>query len=103
MPNPIGETSKASDFVWKIGITSFIRMTQSKAGSFKKSEKYQKSSKNATLSIGLALDYVIGMERVIPIFHTEFDALQVSSKRLGEIPPFGDFGDFWWLLWLLTG
>ena len=46
---------------------------------------------------------VIRMKRVIPIFHTEFDALKVSYNRLGEIPPYGDFGDFWWLLWLLTG
>ena len=42
------------------------------------------------------------MKRVIPIFHTEFDALKVSYNRLGEIPPYGDFGDFWWLLWLLS-
>ena len=42
------------------------------------------------------------MKLVIPIFHTEVDALQVSYKRLGEIPPFGDFGDFWWLLWLFS-
>ena len=42
------------------------------------------------------------MKRVIPIFHTEFDALKVSYIRFGEIPPTGDFGDFWWLLWLLT-
>ena len=41
------------------------------------------------------------MKLVIPIFHTEFDALKVSYNRLGEIPPYGDFGDFWWLLWLL--
>ena len=40
------------------------------------------------------------MKLVIPFFHTKFDALQVSSKRLGEISPFGDSGDFWWLLWL---
>ena len=42
------------------------------------------------------------MKLVIPIFHTEFDALKVSYNRFGEIPPSGDFGDFWWLLWLLT-
>ena len=42
------------------------------------------------------------MKRVIPIFHTEFDALQVSPKVIGEIPPSGDFGGFLWLLWLLT-
>ena len=29
------------------------------------------------------------MKLMIPIFPTEFDALQGSSKRLGEIPPFG--------------
>ena len=40
------------------------------------------------------------MKRVIPIFHTEFDALKVSYIRFGEIPPTGDFGDFWWLFWL---
>ena len=31
---------------------------------------------------------------VIPIFHSDFDALQVLSKRFGKIPPHGDFGDF---------
>ena len=40
------------------------------------------------------------MKLVIPIFHSEFDALQVSSKMIGEIPTYGDFGNFWWLLWL---
>ena len=34
------------------------------------------------------------MKLVIPIFHTEFDALKVSYNRLGEIPPFGDFAIF---------
>ena len=42
------------------------------------------------------------MKLVIPIFHTEFDALQVSYTMFGEIPPYGDFGDFLWLLWLLS-
>ena len=42
------------------------------------------------------------MKLVIPIFHTEFDALKVSSKRFDEIPPYGDFGNFWWLLWLFS-
>ena len=42
------------------------------------------------------------MKLMIPIFHTEFDAKQVSSNRLGEIPPSGDFGGFLWLLWLLS-
>ena len=42
------------------------------------------------------------MKRVIPIFHTEFDALQLSTNRFGEIPPSGDFGDFKWLFWLLS-
>ena len=42
------------------------------------------------------------MKLVIPLFHAEFDALQVLSKRFGEIPPFGVFGDFWWLLWLFS-
>ena len=41
------------------------------------------------------------MKHVIPIFHTEFDAQQLSTNRLGEIPPSGDFGGFLWLLWLL--
>ena len=31
---------------------------------------------------------------VIPIFHSDFDALQVLPKRFGKIPPHGDFGDF---------
>ena len=42
------------------------------------------------------------MKRMIPIFHTEFDAKQLLVKSLGEIPPLGDFGGFLWLLWLLT-
>ena len=41
---------------------------------------------------------VIQMTLVIPIFHTKFDALQLLLKRFFEIPPSGDFGDFWWLL-----
>ena len=47
------------------------------------------------------MDCVIRMKLVIPIFHTEFDALQLSTRRFGEIPPSGDFGGFLWLLWLL--
>ena len=42
------------------------------------------------------------MKLVIPFFQSEFDALQLLVNRFGEIPPSGDFGDFWWLLWLLT-
>ena len=42
------------------------------------------------------------MKLVIPFFQSEFDALQLLVNRFGEIPPNGDFGDFWWLLWLLT-
>ena len=44
---------------------------------------------------------MIRIKLVMPIFHTEFDALQLSTMRFGEIPPFGDFGGFLWLLWLL--
>ena len=43
---------------------------------------------------------MILMKLVIPIFHTEFDALQFSTKLFGEIPPFGDFGGFLWLLFV---
>ena len=39
---------------------------------------------------------------MIPVFHTEFDALQLSLQNFPEIPPYGDFGDFWWLLWLFS-
>ena len=42
------------------------------------------------------------MKLVIPFFQSEFDALQLLVKRFGKIPPSGDFGDFWWLLWLLS-
>ena len=42
------------------------------------------------------------MKLVIPFFQSEFDALKLLDNRFGEIPPTGDFGDFWWLLWLLT-
>ena len=38
------------------------------------------------------------MKLAIPVFHTEFDALQLSFPWFGEIPPYGDFGDFSWLL-----
>ena len=41
---------------------------------------------------------MIRIKLVIPIFHTEFDALQLSTRRFGEIPPSGDFGGFLWLL-----
>ena len=37
---------------------------------------------------------VIRMKLVAPIFHTEFDALQVLQMRFFEIPPTGDFGYF---------
>ena len=40
------------------------------------------------------------MKLVIPIFHTKFDALQLLLKRFFEIPPSGDFGDFWWLIFV---
>ena len=42
------------------------------------------------------------MKLVIPFFQSEFDALQLLVKWFGEIPPSGDFGDFWWLLRLLS-
>ena len=45
---------------------------------------------------------MIRIKLVIPIFHTEFDALQFSANRFGEIPPSGDFGDFLWLLFVAT-
>ena len=45
---------------------------------------------------------ILEQKLMIPIFHSEFDALKVSYNRLGEIPPYGDFGDFWWLLWLFS-
>ena len=40
------------------------------------------------------------MELMIPILHTEFDALQLSTNRFGEIPPSGDFGGFLRLLFV---
>ena len=58
--------------------------------------------KKARFSISLTMDCVIRIKLVIPIFHTKFDALKVSYNRLGEFPPYGDFGDFWWLLWLFS-
>ena len=36
-PSLLYETFRASNSVWKIGITSFIRMTQSKVATFQKS------------------------------------------------------------------
>ena len=44
--------------------------------------------------------YKIRIKLVIPIFHKEFDALQLSTNRFGEIPPSGDFGGFLWLLFV---
>ena len=38
------------------------------------------------------------MKLMIPISHTEFDALQVLPKGFYKIPPSGDFGGFLWLL-----
>ena len=58
--------------------------------------------KNDRFSIGRTLDCVIRIKLMIPIFHTEFDAQQVSSNGLGEIPPTGDFGGFWWLFFVAT-
>ena len=40
------------------------------------------------------------MKLVIPLFQSEFDAQQLLVNRFGKIPPIGDFGYFWWLLWL---
>ena len=40
------------------------------------------------------------MKLVIPLFQSEFDALQLLVTRFGKIPPIGIFGYFWWLLWL---
>ena len=40
--NLLNETCRASNSVWKIGITSFIRMTQSKVGPFQKSRHSSK-------------------------------------------------------------
>ena len=40
------------------------------------------------------------MKLVTPFFQSEFDALQLLVNRRGKIPPSGDFGYFWWLLWL---
>ena len=42
------------------------------------------------------------MKLAIPVFHTEFDPLQLSFTQNGKIPPNGDFGDFWWLFWLFS-
>ena len=41
---------------------------------------------------------VIPMKLMAPIFHIEFDALQLLLKRFCKIPPNGYFGYFWWLL-----
>ena len=42
------------------------------------------------------------MKLMIPISHTEFDALQVLPKGFYKIPPSGDFGGFSWLLFVAT-
>ena len=34
------------------------------------------------------------MKLVIPLFQSEFDALQLLLLRFGKIPPIGDFGYF---------
>ena len=88
-PSLLNETCRASNFVWKNGITSFILKTQS----------IVKLIENYGFMRFLKR---IRMKLMILIFHTEFDVLQGSSKRLGEIPPFGDLGYFRWLLWLFS-
>ena len=42
-PSLLYETFRASNSVWKIGITRFIRITQSKVRSFQKSKKSSKT------------------------------------------------------------
>ena len=49
--------------------------------------------------IEFILDWVNQMKLAIPVFHVEFDPLQLSFTGLLKIPPCGDFGDFWWLFW----
>ena len=61
-----------------------------------------KTAKIKDIPNAAILDCVIAMNLAIPVFHTEFDALQLSFPWFGEIPPFGDFGDFWWLLLVAT-
>ena len=51
--------------------------------------------------MGPTLALVNQMKLAIPVFHVEFDPLQLSFTGLSKIPPFGDCGDFWWLLWRL--
>ena len=45
--------------------------------------------------VDLSFDWVNEIKLVIPFFQSEFDTLQVLVQRFGEIPPTGDFGDFW--------
>ena len=82
MQNLLTKSCRASNSEWKKGITRFIRITQSKVATFKKS---QKSSKT-------------------PDVRSDFSSQNLMLYnfwlRFGKIPPSGDFGYFWWLLWL---
>ena len=84
-------------FIWTLPL-------KNRSGS-NKSPKTSKVAKIANIKDFLnavILGCVIAMNLAIPVFHSEFDALQLSFPWFGEIPPFGDFGDFWWLLLVAT-
>ena len=49
--------------------------------------------------MGPTLVLVNQMKLMIPVFHVEFDPLQLSFTGLLKISPCGDFGGFWWLFW----
>ena len=90
----------------RVVLTSFSRIFPQKyrlvSRYLLKSSKSCKITKINEIAISRSFDWVIGFQVVIPFLKSEFDALQLLSKRIGEIPPSGDFGDFWWLLWLLS-
>ena len=44
------------------------------------------------------LDWLSQIKLTIPLFHPEFDALQLLFDGLVKIPPFGNIGDF--AIWL---
>ena len=99
-PHSFNESCRASNSVWKIGIISLIWSTQCEMGAKRFSWIWLHSAFSKQISVWLISDRVDQMRLMIPIFNTEFDALQVSFHKWVEIPPHGDFGGFLWLFWL---
>ena len=86
--------------MWKIGIISHIWSTRSEISQTENCLEEVECSQFHENRFAPISHWVDQMWLMIPIFHTESDALQLSYNKHGEIPPHGDFGGFLWLLWL---